>query len=145
VPIAEFFLSPTQDLTRENILTHGEIVTRVSLPRPALSASGHRSLYLKARERESGDFALVSVAAAISLEGDVVRHAAVSLGGVAPFPYRASQVDRYLQGRPVAEVDPALAGSLALPDARPMADNGYKVTLAGNLVKRAITQLLGTF
>ncbi len=145
VPIAEFFLSPGQNITQENILTRGEIVTRVHLANPAPTAGGQRSLYLKARERESGDFALVSVAAVINVEGDVVRHAAVSLGGVAPVPYRARLVDQYLQGKPVAEIDPAYAGSLALPDARPMADNGYKVTLASNLVKRAITQLLGTF
>lgn len=145
VPIAEFFLSPGQNIARENILTRGEIVTRVHLANPAPTAGGQRSLYLKARERESGDFALVSVAAVINVEGDVVRHAAVSLGGVAPVPYQARLVDQYLQGKPVAEIDPAHAGSLALPDARPMADNGYKVTLASNLVKRAITQLLGTF
>jgi xanthine dehydrogenase YagS FAD-binding subunit len=145
VPIAEFFLSPGQNITQENILTRGEIVTRVHLANPAPTAGGQRSLYLKARERESGDFALVSVAAVINVEGDVVRHAAVSLGGVAPVPYRAGLVDQYLQGKPVAEIDPAHAGSLAIPDARPMADNGYKVTLASNLVKRAIIQLLGTF
>jgi xanthine dehydrogenase YagS FAD-binding subunit len=117
----------------------------VHLANPAPTAGGQRSLYLKARERESCDFALVSVAAVINVEGDVIRHAAVSLGGVAPVPYRAGLVDQYLQGKPVAEIDPAHAGSLAIPDARPMADNGYKVTLASNLVKRAIIQLLGTF
>jgi xanthine dehydrogenase YagS FAD-binding subunit len=145
VPIDEFFLSPSQNIARENVLAQGEIVTRVYLANPAPAAAGRRSLYLKARERESGDFALVSVAAVISLEGDVVRQAAVSLGGVAPVPYRAGLVDQHLQGKAIAEVDPVHAGTLTLPDARPMADNGYKVTLAGNLVRRAITQLLGTF
>jgi xanthine dehydrogenase YagS FAD-binding subunit len=145
IPIDEFFLSPSQNITRENVLTRGEIVTQVYLTRPTLSPGVQRSLYLKAREREAGDFALVSVAAVINLEGDVVRHAALSLGGVAPVPYRARLVDHYLQGRAVAEVDPDHAGSLTLPDARPMADNGYKLALASNLVKRAITQLLGTF
>jgi xanthine dehydrogenase YagS FAD-binding subunit len=145
VPIDEFFLSPSQNITRENILTQGEIVTRVHLDRPVQPSGGQSSLYLKAREKESGDFALISVAAVINVEGNVVRRAAVSLGGVAPVPYRAGLVDQYLQGRPVAEIDPAYAGSIALPDARPMADNSCKVTLAGNLVKRAITQLVGTF
>ena len=100
---------------------------------------------MKARERESGDFALVSVAAVIALESGIITRASIALGGVAPTPYRARQVEAYLQGRPASRVDPAYAGSLALPDARPMADNGYKVVLANNLVKRAITQLLGTF
>ena len=100
-------------------------------------------MYLKGTEREAGDFALVSVAAALTLDGATVRHAAVVLGGVAPVPYRARQVEAYLQGRPAAEVDPAHAGSLALPDPKPLADNGYKVLLAANLVKRAVAELLG--
>jgi len=156
IPVEEFFTSPSQDLTRENILAPGELVTRVYLSRPSESMPEippmqggdkriERSLYLKARERESGDFALVSVAAAVIREGNVVLRASLALGGVAPAPYRARPVEEYLRGRSVAQVDPAHAGSLALPDARPMADNGYKVILAQNLVKRAVSQLVGTF
>jgi xanthine dehydrogenase YagS FAD-binding subunit len=153
VPIGQFFTGPGQDLLRENVLGPGELVTRVALPAAVeapLSQRGvggisaeHRSLYLKARERETGDFALVSVAAAVALEGGVVRQARVCLGGVAPVPHRARQVEEYLRGRPVADVDAAHAGSLALPNPRPMADNGYKVPLARNLVKRAVAEVLG--
>jgi xanthine dehydrogenase YagS FAD-binding subunit len=163
VPIDGFFISPGQDLTRENILAPGELVTRVHLHnfthsgpvvrqahpervesvRPELVEG--RSLYLKAREREAGDFALVSVAAVIALEGGTISHASITLGGVAPVPHRARQVEEYLRRRPAHEVDPAYAGSLALPNARPMADKGYKIALANNLVKRTISQLLGTF
>ena len=167
VPIEQFFIGPGQDVIRENILAPGELVTRVYLPKPLpsvplpvregvspdqgeaaelpfLRGKGlRRSLYLKAREREAGDFALVSVAAVVSLEDSTIRHAAVVLGGVAPTPYRAQPVEDYLRGKPIAEVDPAVAGSIALPDARPMTDNSYKVVLAANLVKRAVTRLLG--
>jgi xanthine dehydrogenase YagS FAD-binding subunit len=151
IPIEQYFIGPGQDLTRENILTAGELVTRVYLPmavtpHPDLPPQGgkgvRRSLYLKARERESGDFALVSVAAVLTVDAATIRQAAVVLGGVAPVPYRARQVEQYLQGKDIGEVDPALAGSLALPDARPMADNRYKVILAANLVRQAVTQLL---
>lgn len=168
MPVDQFFISPGQDLTRENILTSGELVTRVHLPQPSRQSNrfsspdpsilplakgelegvvseGFRSLYLKAREREAGDFALVSVAAVIALDSGTIDHASIVLGGVAPVPYRARLVEEYLRGRPAREVDPAYAGSLALPNARPMADNGYKIVLANNLVKRAIAQLLGTF
>jgi xanthine dehydrogenase YagS FAD-binding subunit len=159
VPTGAFFISPGEDITRENVLAPGELVTRVHLAAPASSTndlpspSGRgvggegvtRSLYLKAREREAGDFALVSVAAVLTLEGGVIRRAAVSLGGVAPFPYRAARVEEYLQGQPAEEVDASRAGGLALPEARPMAHNAYKIPLAANLVLRAITQLLGTF
>ena len=139
VPTDDFFVGPAQNLIKENILGAGELVTRVNLPRPA---RGKKSLYLKAREREAGDFALVSVAAALSVDGGVIAHAAIVLGGVAPVPYRAEQIDSYLPGRTLAEVELEEVGALALPEARPMAENGYKVVLAANLVKRAVKRLL---
>ncbi len=153
VPMGEFFIGPGQDLLRENVLAPGELVTRVlvpaATPHPNLLPQGEkelwRSLYLKARERETGDFALVSVAVAVELEGDTIRQARVCLGGVAPVPYRARQVEEYLRDKLVVDVDPAHAGSLALPNPRPMAENGYKVPLAANLVQRAVGQVLGGF
>ena len=61
---------------------------------------------------------------------------------MAPVPYRAGAVEEYLHGKAAAEVDAAYAGSLALPDARPMTNNGYKVTMATNLVKQAVDRLI---
>ena len=58
-------------------------------------------------------------------------------------PYRAREVEEYLRGKEASQVDAAYAGSLALPDARPMAENAYKVILARNLVKRAVGRLIG--
>ena len=145
LPIGEFFAGPGVDITRESILEPGEVVTGVTLPRPAdLGANSQppRSLYLKAREREAGDFALVSVAARIAVSDGVIQQAAVALGGVAPVPYRALAVEEYLIGRAVSDVDAADAGSLSIPDARPMTDNGYKVVMANNLVKQAVARLV---
>ena len=65
LPICEFFASPGRDLLRENVLEPGELLTRINLR----SDAPERSAYLKVRERESGDFALVSVAAALTLDG----------------------------------------------------------------------------
>ena len=85
---------------------------------------------------------MVSVAAVLRLDGAKVHEARVVLGGVAPTPYRSGRVEDYLTGVDVQEVDPVAAGGMAVPDARPMADNRYKVSLASNMVKRAIAQLL---
>ncbi len=145
LPIGDFFAGPGVDPTRETTLAPGEIVTGVILPEPAaLGAGGQppRSLYLKAREREAGDFALVSVAARLGISDGVIHQAAVALGGVAPVPYRARQVEEYLQGQAISGVDAAHAGTLTLPDARPLPDNGYKVAMATNLVKQAVAQLV---
>ena len=145
LPTGDFFAGPGVDVLKETVLEPGEVVSRVILPRPAdLGVDGQspRSLYLKARERQAGDFALVSVAVRLAVSGGTVRQAAVALGGVAPVPYRATQVEKYLTGRAVAEVDAAHAGTLSIPDARPMTDNGYKVVMANNLVKQGVARLL---
>lgn len=145
LPLGDFFISPAVDVTRETVLRPGEILTRVILPAAAaLGAAGQppRSVYLKAREREAGDFALVSVAARLAVADGIIQQAAVALGGVAPTPYRAGAVEEYLHGKAAAAVDAAYAGTLALPDARPMTNNGYKVTMATNLVKQAVARLI---
>ena len=146
IPIGDYFTYPAADITRENCLQPGEILTHVRLPRIAAGNSTRRSLYLKAREREAGDFALVSVAAVIDLhgppDGPAIARAAVTLGGVAPVPHRASEVEDYLTGQSISVIDPSHAGSLTLPDARPLTQNAYKLPMARNLVHRAIARLL---
>ena len=139
--MGDFFAGPGRDMLRENVLEPGELVARIVLPTDA----PERSVYLKVRERESGDFALVSVAAALSLasDGATIAQTRIALGGVAPVPYRAAEVEDYLAGRLIADVDPAEAAALALPNATPLPQNGYKLPMARNIIKRAINHLLG--
>ena len=141
--MGQFFAGPGGDLLRENVLEPGELVARIVLPADA----PERSVYLKVRERESGDFALVSVAVGLSIDGDgagaVISEARIVLGGVAPVPYRAAEVEDYLAGRRAADVDPAEAAALALPNATPLPQNGYKLPMARNIIKRALALLLG--
>ena len=139
VPIEDYFVGPGVDITRETILEPGEILTGVTLPP---QGPGRRSIYLKARERESGDFALVSVAASLDIVDGSVRRASVVLGGVAPTPYRAAATEDYLTGRSTDGVSTAHAGSVAIDDPRPLPDNAYKLPLTANLVNRALQQLL---
>ncbi len=145
LPVSRFFAGPGHDVTRENVLEPGELVTRVRLP----SQSGARSVYLKVREREAGDFALVSVAATIAVDTaaggrKVIRWSRFALGGVAPAPYRATEVEEYLDGLDVTDIDAAQAGALTLPAATPLPQNGYKIPMARNLVKRALNQVLAS-
>lgn len=137
--LADYFVGPDVNLLRENILEPGELLTGVILPPPP---AGQGSLYLKARERESGDFALVSVAAAITVADGAITQASVTLGGVAPTPYRASGTEDYLQGRAPDAVSAAAAGRLAIANPRPLRDNAYKLPMAANLVARAVSSLL---
>ena len=141
VPIDDYFVGPDVDLMRENALRPGELLTAVTLPP---TSEGQRSIYLKARERESGDFALVSVAAALTVTDGVVTQASVALGGVAPTPYRATGTEEYLRGKGVGEIDTGEAGAVAVADPRPLPDNAYKVPMAANLTNRAVARLLAS-
>ena len=140
LPLEEFFVGPDRDIEAETVLEAGELLTRVSVPRPA---PGQRSVYLKAKERRTQDFALASVAASVRVSGGVVEHASLVLGGVAPTPWRASRAENALRGAPIAEVDADAVGQLAVRDARPLRDNHFKVRLAASLVRRAVGSLLG--
>ena len=137
--LQEFFIGPSVNLTSENVLQTGEVVASVSV---RSSPEDTRSVYLKAREREAGDFALVSVAAALAVTDGLVSWCRVSLGGVAPYPYRAQEAEECLMGIAVANTDAAEAGRRAVAGATPLRGNGYKVDLAANLIKQAISRLL---
>ena len=142
LPIADFFAGPGRDVRRENILAPGELLTRIILP----AAAPQRSIYRKVRERESGDFALVSAAAALWLEGDgpsaTITRARIALGGVAPVPHPAHEAAAYLTGRPIAQVSPAQAAAQALPNPAPLPQNAYKIPMARNTIQQALTTLL---
>ena len=137
--LQEFFIGPSVNLTSENVLQTGEVVASVSV---CSSPENTRSVYLKAREREAGDFALVSVAAALAVTDGRVSWCRVSLGGVAPYPYRAQEAEECLIGIAAANADAAEAGRRAVAGATPLRGNGYKVDLAANLIKQAISRLL---
>ena len=136
--ISQFFVGPGTNMLSETALERGDIVTRVLLP-PSIGA---RSIYLKAKERQAYDFALVSVAASLSVEDGTITGAQLALGGVAPVPYALPEVADAMIGAPVSEVNPRDLGRLAVHDARPMTDNTFKTRLSSNLVARAVTTLL---
>ena len=108
---------------------------------PALAA-GARSIYLKAMERKIWAFTLVSVAAVVTMSEEKVEDARLVLGGVAPIPWRASAAEQALIGAEPTEERLAQATSLALDGAEPLSHNGYKVPLAQNLIRRALTSLV---
>ena len=138
MPMAQFFVGPGTNMLSETSLSPGEIVTRVLLP-PADNA---RSIYLKAKERQAYDFALVSVAGSVAVEDGVIINARFALGGVAPVPYALPDVADAIVGSRIADVSPQDLGRVAVRDAQPMSDNAYKVKLSSSLVSRAVSTLL---
>ena len=94
--------SPDRNIMAETALQPAEILTTVSVPR---TSPYHRSIYLKAKERQAYDFALASVALAVELSDGLVRDARIVIGGVAPVPLRVPHAKDALKGRSVEEVD----------------------------------------
>ncbi len=120
----------------ETVLEPGELITAVELPPPN---PAERSTYRKVRDRSSYAFALVSVAAALELDGDAIVGARLALGGVAPKPWRARRAEEALRGQPATEATFLGAADAELTDARPLAGNAFKVELA----RRTLVAVLG--
>jgi xanthine dehydrogenase YagS FAD-binding subunit len=139
IPLDKFFTLPTEgNIRRENVLKNDEIITEIYVPASALAA---RSTYLKFKERESLDFALASVAAAVELAPNrTVKAARIVLGGVAPIPWRVPMAEKYLVGKTLNANILAEAGKLALAEAAPLEKNAYKVPLTQTLVRRAVAK-----
>ena len=140
IALAEFHRLPADRPDVDTTLQPGELITAVDLPPPLFSDHSH---YLKVRDRASYAFALVSVAAALQLDGNTVKSARIALGGVAHKPWRASAAEQMLTGQPLTDATLREAAAAALRDARPLRDNRFKVQLAQRSIVRAINQAAG--
>ncbi|WP_026871112.1 FAD binding domain-containing protein [Inquilinus limosus] len=136
IPVTEFHRLPDDPSVPETVLEPGELVTAIEVP---ASAAARRSHYLKLRERASYEFALVSAAVGLDLDGDVIREARIALGGVAAKPWRLRDAEEALRGMASAD-EPALRRALdaGFAEARPRRGNGFKVELAKRAVIRAL-------
>jgi len=139
IPIDDFFLLPGDTPEREHPLEHGELITAIEVPATPVA---RQSVYLKFRDRESYEFALVSVAAAARIEDGAVAEVRLALGGVGTKPWRARRAEPSLLGKPATEASFAEAASLELALATPRPLNAFKVTLAQQAIIRALTSLL---
>src|SRR5258707_2848727 len=97
-PIAmdDFFLLPGDSPEREHPLEHGELIVAIEVP---ATPTARRSIYLKFRDRESYEFALVSVAAAVGIQDGTIADVRLALGGVGTNPWRARRAEASLLGK----------------------------------------------
>ena len=137
IPMSEFHRLPGTTPERDTELRRDELITAVILPASPFADHSH---YLKVRDRASYEFALVSVAAALDIDGNRVRDARIALGGVAHRPWRASGAEQALVGQALDEDTFAKAARAATEGARPYRDNAFKVTLAQRAVVRALRE-----
>ena len=114
-----------------------EIITAIELPPKGFSANYS---YLKIRDRLSYAFALISVAAALELEGDTIKEARLALGGVAHKPWRDPAAEAALRGQRVGESAFAQAADLLLQGAKGYGHNSFKIGLARRAIVRTLSQ-----
>ncbi|HEX8966732.1 MAG TPA: FAD binding domain-containing protein [Chloroflexota bacterium] len=135
----DYFHGPREDVLTENVLKPDEVMTEVFIPNPA---AGAKMAWNKLKDRQVYDFAVVSVAVVFTSDGTNWTDGRVTLGGVAPVPYRATVVENALKGKDIKANVKAAAAQLRTV-ARPMSLNAYKIDLAQGLIERTILDALG--
>ena len=137
IPFADFHRLPGDTPQRDTNLEPDEIITAIELPPRGFAANFS---YLKIRDRLSYAFALVSVAAALEIDGGNIVEARLALGGVAHKPWRNPDVEAALRGRAADEPAFRDAADLLLREAKGFAHNTFKIDLARRAIVRALTQ-----
>ncbi|MBQ0822725.1 xanthine dehydrogenase family protein subunit M [Microvirga sp. HBU67558] len=137
IPVSDFHRLPDDRPEIDTTLRHGEIITSVELP-PADFSRNYT--YLKLRDRLSYAFALVSVAAALHMEGDTIAEARLALGGVAHKPWRDREAEALLHGQPATRDRFSAVADHILKDAKGYEDNAFKIDLARRAIIRALSQ-----
>ena len=137
IPFDALHVLPGEAPEVETVLRDDELVTAFTLVVPDWA---RRSLYVKARDRDSYAFALASAAVALDMDGPdaPVREARVALGGLATVPWRARAVEDYLRGQTITEDTAVEAGRIAMEGAVPHEHNAFKIDLGRRTVAKAL-------
>src|SRR5215469_13435259 len=136
IPFTDFHRLPGDTPEHDNVLDRGDLIVAVEVPARVEAPASH---YLKVRDRASYEFALVSAAAAVAMDGKRVRSARLAMGGLAHKPWRLSATEAALREISLDDIDglrSAIATSFS--DARPLAHNAFKVELAQRVALRAL-------
>jgi xanthine dehydrogenase YagS FAD-binding subunit len=141
IAFADFHRLPGDTPHLDNNLQPGDLVTAIELPPKGFA--GHYS-YLKIRDRLSYAFALVSVAAALDIEGGCIKEARLAVGGVAHKPWRDSAAEDVLRGESPGAAAFAKAADLVVREAKGHEHNAFKIDLARRAMIRALTQAANT-
>ncbi|TLX53797.1 xanthine dehydrogenase family protein subunit M [Stutzerimonas nosocomialis] len=135
IAFADFHRLPGDAPERDNTLAEGELITAIELPPQGFA---RHSAYLKVRDRASYAFALVSVAAALDMDGERIAGARLALGGVAHKPWRKPEAEAALVGQVADDAAFATAADLLLAGASGFEHNAFKIDLARRSIARAL-------
>ena len=131
IPFQNFHRLPGDTPQRDNTLERGELIIGLEIPDNNFQQHVH---YLKLRDRTSYAFALVSVAAAVELQGDAIKDVRLAMGGVAHKPWRLTEAEKFLKGKQASESVFRQAAEVAMRGAKGYGYNNFKLKLAPNAI-----------
>lgn len=135
VTATDFFVGPATHITQMTSLEVGEILTAIRIP---AKWAGKRFYFEKIADRDVWDFALVSIAVAMSMDGDSIAESRFVCGGVACTPHRLLKVESAARGKSLSDENADALAAIAAEGGRPLNANQYKLPMMENLVRRAM-------
>lgn len=141
IHFTDFHRLPGNTPEKDNNLQKGELITAVEIP--VNDSLAKNSLYTKVRDRASYAFALVSVAAALDMDGNTIRNARLAMGGVAHKPWRLTTAENFLKGKNASEENFKKAATIAMKDAKGYGQNNFKLKMAPNTIVQTLKTVSG--
>lgn len=141
IKFTDFHRLPGTTPDKDNNLLKGELITGITVPSNPYTKN---VFYLKIRDRASYAFALVSVAAALDLDGDTIRSARLAMGGVAHKPWRIPAAEKFLAGKKATTDNFKQAAALAMQGAKGYGENDFKLKMAPVAIVEAFTKAVKT-
>lgn len=136
IPFGDFHRLPGDAPQKDNTLLLGELILSVDLPTNKFANHSH---CLKVRrDRASYAFALVSVGVGVQMKKDIIQDIRLAMGGVAHKPWRLTEAEQFLRGKPATEANFKQAATLAMNGAKGYGENDFKLTLAPNSIIDAL-------
>lgn len=137
LPISKFFVLPDVDYRNENVLKPGDILEMILIPE---TKAGIKSVYVKFKERDVWDFAIISVAANFKKENNRLVNVNLSFGGVAPIPWQSKTINELFEGITADEISIKAAADKMFVKNDVLEMNGYKIPLVRNITKRLLME-----
>jgi xanthine dehydrogenase YagS FAD-binding subunit len=131
----QFFIGPKTDITKMTSVAHEEILTAIRISN---AWAGAHFYFEKVADRDTWDFPLVNVAAAMTVKDGVIENCRIACGGVSATPRRLTAVEGIVKGKPMSADIAKIAGQSAPRGASPLNYNQFKIPLMANLVMRAV-------
>ncbi len=133
----DFHRLPGDTPEKDNTLLKGELITGIIIPKNSFTKNVY---YLKIRDRASYAFALVSVAAALELDGNSIKNVRLAMGGVAHKPWRLMEAEKFLIGKNVSKENFMQAAEIGMKGAKGYGHNNFKLKMGRVAIVQAFTK-----